>query len=72
MYYRLGPDGRTPIPVRDTEPGDWFEAMRRVDFTKFGDDDQSFVSTLFLSTDHNFSGKGPCALRLRQNPPLHA
>ena len=58
--WKLGPDGRTPVPVDDIiEWGRWFEhsdAERQVGYDQR---DGVTVSTVFLGTDYNFAGVGP-------------
>lgn len=59
-WYKLGgDDGRTPIPVKSLrEWSTWYQtASRRVALTEVND--RVSVSTVFLSLDHRFAGKGP-------------
>ena len=59
MNYKL--DGHDPVPVDDTlEWARWLEtADRRVASDVIG---RYHVSTVFLGTDHNFTGNGGCPL----------
>ncbi|MBU1211053.1 MAG: hypothetical protein KJ587_07255 [Alphaproteobacteria bacterium] len=59
FYYKLGPDGRTPVPCTSKQASEWFETADAERIVRKTDIGEHRVSTVFTSTVYDFDEHGP-------------